>query len=431
MAVFTRRRFVAGVVLAAAGVGFISWDAWTPTGARAQGERLARMQASPQWKDGRFVNALARHDGPYGKMMREWFFGGSRDAEPQAPLEVEHPDAADFSTPPQSGLRITWLGHSTFLVEIDGHNVLVDPVWGERTSPFTWVGPRRFYDPPLPMEALPRVDAVVISHDHYDHLDYPSILALAARGVTFYVPLGVGAHLEYWSVPLDRIVELDWWQESLQGDLELVAVPARHFSGRSITMSDQDQTLWAGWVLQTEAHRVFYSGDTAMFPGFEEIGRRYGPFDVALLETGAYDPLWADVHLGPEQALVAAQMVGAKLFMPVHWGCFNLALHSWTEPIERVLAAAPKLGMPIAVPRPGQSVEPSAPPAVARWWPSTEWVPAGEKLVMSSGLAPALAERVRHAHAVAGGTQAALPMLPGPVAILVSTGARVVASGAL
>ncbi|MCB9648920.1 MAG: MBL fold metallo-hydrolase [Deltaproteobacteria bacterium] len=403
-----------GALLLFAAGGLSLSGAWTTTGARAKGARLERMQASPQWRDGRFRNALARHDGPYMKMMKEWFFGGSPDAEPSTALSVQGRSKADFDAPPQSGLRITWLGHSTFLVEIDGHNILVDPVWGERTSPLTWVGPKRFYDPPLPMDALPRVDAVVISHDHYDHLDYPSIIALSAKGVPFYVPLGIGAHLEFWGVPADRIHEHDWWQESLLGDLTLAAVPARHFSGRSMVMADQDQTLWAGWVLKTEAHRVFYSGDTAMFPGFEEIGQRHGPFDVALIETGAYDPLWADVHLGPEQALVAAQMVGAKLYMPVHWGCFNLALHSWTEPIERVVAAAPRMGVPIAVPRPGESVEPSNPPQVARWWPETRWTPAGEKLVMSSGLSEELAARVRRAHEVAdvhaGGLDAVVPV---------------------
>lgn len=370
------------------------------TGSPPNGAHLGRLKASPHWQDGKFRNALPRHDGPWREILWEWLFGGSKHAEPKEPVPVVARGTEDFVHAPPSGLRITWLGHSTFLVEIGAHRVLVDPVWGERASPLSWAGPKRFYAPPLPLEDLPPIHAVVISHDHYDHLDHPTIAALASKPIRFFVPLGVGSHLEYWGVPKARITELDWWEEAALGDLTLAATPARHFSGRSILMSDADQTLWAGWVLKTKEHRVYYSGDTAMFPGFSEIGSRYGPFDAALIETGAYDPLWVDVHLGPEQALVAAEMVGAKLYIPVHWGCFNLAPHSWVEPIERLLVAAERLQVPIAIPRPGQSVEPTAPPALVRWWPDGEWVPASEKLVMSTGLDEALADRIRRAHAL-------------------------------
>lgn len=324
-------------------------------------------------------------------MSREYFFGGSAYRTPAVPIAVQQRTAADFSAPPDA-LTITWLGHSTLLVEIDGRRVLIDPVWGDRVSPFTWAGPKRFYPPPLPLAELPPLDAVVISHDHYDHLDWPTIVALGSQTrAPFLVPLGVGAHLEYWGIAPERIVELDWWQSHSLPGLTLVATPARHFSGRSVLFTDADATLWAGWALIGPEHRVYYSGDTAMFGGFSEIGARFGPFDVAMIECGAYSALWADVHLGPEQAVQAHRMVGARWLIPVHWGLFDLALHGWTEPIERVAQAARDAGVNVATPRPGASVVLGAGAvSTERWWPDVPWTPAAEAPVISSGLAALL-----------------------------------------
>ena len=226
----------------------------------------------------------------------------------------------------------------------------------------------------------------MISHDHYDHLDHPTVIELAKRDVKWVVPLGIGAHLEHWGVAPDRITELDWWGEHVIGDLRLVATPARHMSGRSVTMSDQDQTLWSGWAMIGPEHRVYFSGDTAMFPGLAEIGERLGPFDIAMIESGAYNQMWSDVHLGPEQAVEAHRMVRGKLLMPVHWGMFDLALHSWVEPIERVLVAADVYGIQVVTPMPGESINPDAPEAVAHWWPEVPWQTAEEAPVRSSGL---------------------------------------------
>ena len=245
----------------------------------------------------------------------------------------------------------------------------------------------RFHPPPLPVDQLPELDAVVISHGHYDHLDRGAITALSKRGARFVVPLGVGAHLEHWDVAAERIVEFDWWSSVEIGALTLVATPARHFSGRAT--SDRNKTLWAGWAMLGPSHRVFYSGDTGMFPGLAEIGRRLGPFDATMLEIGAYNARWADLHLGPEQAVAAHRQLRGKVLIPVHWGTFALGIHGWTEPVERLLVAARREDVAVAVPRPGQSVEPADPPRVGRWWPALPWRTAEQDPIRSSGLANA------------------------------------------
>ncbi|MCB9717811.1 MAG: MBL fold metallo-hydrolase [Myxococcales bacterium] len=353
---------------------------WTAFGQAPRGDRLARMQASPQWSDGVFANPQPLWNDAWGMLTEA--LHSSDHSSPAEPLPVVPVDGERFATAPASGLRITWLGHSTLLVEIDGHRILTDPVWGERASPLTWIGPQRWYAPPLPLAELPRLDAVVLSHDHYDHLDYPTIVAMKDWDTTFIAPLGVGAHLAYWGVPEERIVELDWWQEHALGDLRLVATPARHASGRQLL--DQDRTLWAGYALQGPDHRVFFSGDTGLFPAMREIGERLGPFDVAMIEVGAYGQAWPDWHLGPEQAVRAQQMVRGELLLPVHWGLFDLAYHGWTEPIERVLVAADEAGTAVVAPRPGESVEPTRPPPLLAWWPEVPWRSAREYPIIAT-----------------------------------------------
>jgi L-ascorbate metabolism protein UlaG (beta-lactamase superfamily) len=336
---------------------------WTAFGRRAEGERRARMERSPEWHGGQFHNPqpLVNH---FWLGMRR-MFGASDYSAPAGPVPTVR---SRYETPPPSGLRVTWLGHSTTLLEIDGQRILTDPIWSERAGPLPWPGPVRWFAPPIPLDELPPIDAVLISHDHYDHLDFPTVKALAARGVSFVVPLGVGAHLQYWGVAPSKIVELDWWERARVGTLELTCTPARHASGR--TAFDQDAKLWAGYALVGARHRVYYSGDTGIFPAMREIGRRLGPFDLTMIEIGQYDPSWPDWHIGPEQAVRAHQLVGGRVMLPVHWGLFRLAYHGWTEPIERALAAAAKDGVTLIAPRPGQSVEPSSPPPFDHWWPS-------------------------------------------------------------
>ena len=362
-------------------------SACVATGQSATGARLEAMEASPHWHDGNFVNSLPTEHPSFLKALAKWLSGTDNTVPDSLPPIVKRV-AADFDVAPANGLRITWLGHSTFLVEIDGRRVLVDPVLSERASPFTWAGPTRFYEAPLSLDELPKIDAVVISHDHYDHLDHRTVQALGARIPLYVVPLGVGAHLEYWGVPSARIVECDWWGKVERGGLTFTATPARHFSGRSLLMSGQNETLWSGWVIAGRRHRIYYSGDTGMFPGFTAIGARLGPFDAVLIEIGAYDQLWPDLHIGPEQAIEARVALGSGLFIPAHWGTFNLAMHPWTEPVERVLVAAEKAEVPVAVRRPGESIEPAHPPRRTRWWPSVPWKTVEQEPIVSSRAKP-------------------------------------------
>ena len=380
-----RRRWIkiAGAVgAAAAAVGTVGLaDAWSAFGARAQGIRRQRMLASPNFSDGRFVNPLPRLDDMW-LAFRRWLRGGQHQV-PTGPVPVVRPD---FTTKPASGLRLTWLGHSCKLVEIDGRRFLTDPVWSRRAAPSRFLGAERFFAPPIPLADLPPLDAIVLSHDHYDHLDEATIRWFAPGRTRFIAPLGVGAHLEHWGVAGERITEFDWWERATVAGIELTSTPARHFSGR--TLRDRDATLWCGWVLAGSQHRIYFSGDTAMFPGLADIGERLGPFDAAMIEIGAYNQAWADVHLGPEQAILAHRAVKGGLLLPTHWGTYNLAIHGWTEPAERSIVAAAERGVDIAIPMPGQSVEPATAPELTRWWPALPWESAADAPIVSSGLEP-------------------------------------------
>lgn len=345
---------------------------------------MGRIEDSPQWRDGRFRNRLPRVDGPWWRMLGEFLFAGSKHRRPTAPLPIERRTAADYATPPATGVRVTWLGHSTTLVELDGARLLVDPVWAERASFSSWVGPKRFHPPPLALDDLPPLDAVILSHDHFDHLDETLVRALAGRIERWITPLGVGDWLRRWGVAPTRVTELDWWETTTVGGVELTATPARHFSGRAL--GGQDRTLWSGWAMRGSSGRIYYGGDSAMQDEFPEIGARLGPFDLTIIEVGAYDRLWPDVHLGPEQAVAAHTLVRGGVMLPVHWGTFDLALHGWTEPIERVLAAAAIAGARVATPRPGGMIEPAGVVPSDRWWPSLPWRTGEEAPVRSTGV---------------------------------------------
>ncbi len=354
-------------------------------GAEPGGDRLDRIERSSHVRGDRFINTLPTiSDGASVGTIWAYLFGGSEVREPRrrGPVPVVRRTAADFAGPAPD-LRVTWFGHSSLLLEVDGARVLVDPVWGQHAAPAAVFGVERFYAPPLVLSALPALDAVVISHDHYDHLDLPTVQALADRVPRWVVPLGVGSHLEAWGVAPGRITELDWWEETEVGDVRLVATPARHFSGRGL--GDRDATLWSGWAVVGPEHRVFYSGDTALTPAFNEVGERLGPFDITLIEAGGYDAAWADLHLGPEQAVAVHQMVRGELMIPVHWALFDLALHGWTEPAERVRAAARRAEVDVAFPRPGESVTLDAIPTEP-WWPEVPWQTSIESPVVSTGL---------------------------------------------
>ncbi len=306
------------------------------------------------------------------RLLRRWL-RNSAPTVPKGPLPVLRRSRADFDVPPESGARVTWLGHATSLVEIDGTRLLIDPVWAERASPVSWFGPRRFFAPPLPLDDLPEIDAVLVSHDHYDHLDKIAVKQLAAGGHRFVVPTGVGAVLIGWGVHQHQVIEVAWWDRVEVGSVEITATPTQHFSGRSLLMHDRNRTGWCGFAIRGASAGIYYAGDSGPFGGFAEVGRRLGPFDATLVEIGAYDRMWADIHLGPECAVDAVVAARGGLMIPIHWATFNLAMHGWTEPAERVRVAAARAGVPLAIPRPGASVDPHAPPPVEVWWPDLPW----------------------------------------------------------
>ncbi len=356
-------KILAGLLLAVGVATAATTDGFAAFGALRPG----RFEASPQWKDGRFQNPQVTGVMKAAQgwaVTREWLFGKQQRVPPR-PLPLFAQTAAVLQKPPETALRLTWFGHSSVLIEIDGVRVLTDPQWSERASPVSFLGPKRFHPPPAPLEALGHLDAVLISHDHYDHLDMRTVQTLAKAGVRFLVPLGVGAHLRRWTVPDSQITELDWWQEApLPGGLRVVSVPARHFSGRGLA---SNPTLWTSWALVGPRHRVFYSGDTGLHDQLATIADRFGPFDVALLEIGQYHPSWGDIHLGALGALEAFSRLHARNLLPVHWGTFELALHGWSEPAEELVNAAAGQNVRVLTPLLGEPIEPE------RWTPRPPW----------------------------------------------------------
>jgi L-ascorbate metabolism protein UlaG (beta-lactamase superfamily) len=332
---------------------------------RAAAEHAAAA-GSTHAADGVFHNTLPDEVVQRGTLLRilRAMLTRGRAGRPTRPV----PLAADPVPAAAAPLAVTWFGHSSVLLEIDGHRVLADPVWGERVSPSPVFGPRRLHPVPAPLAALPPVDAVLISHDHYDHLDLPTVRALLrGSAAPFVVPLGIGHHLRRWGVPGDRIVELDWDGSTTVGGLTLTCTEARHFSGRSLR---RNTTLWSSWAVAGPAHRVFFGGDTGYTPAFADIGRAYGPFDLTLLPIGAYSDRWPLIHMDPEEAVRAHGDLtgGGGVLVPVHWATFNLGFHPWAEPAQRLRAAAERAGVRVAMPRPGGRVDVSAPPDPTDWW---------------------------------------------------------------
>ena len=373
------------------GSGIILIACGTTGSAPSETVRLS-FAKSPQWSGDRFRNRLPKKRTPLTQAVRQYFLGKSDYRDPKSAIQINRLGKEDFQTLPETGLRVIWLGHSTVLVEIDGKRILIDPVWSDSVSPIPWLGGKRYHEPPIALADLPPIDAVVISHDHYDHLDMPTVKQLSEHSLTWIVPLGVGSHLTFWGVDPKHIVERDWWQSHALGNVTVTATPARHTSGRSFYFSDVKTTLWAGWTLKGPQHAVFYSGDTSLHNEFKDIGERLGPFNITIIETGGYDPLWPDSHLGPEQAVIAHQLVKGNILLPVHWGTFPVAPHGWTEPGERVLAAAKKQKVSVALPIPGASITLYQPLPSRKWWPELPWDSAEKKPIWSTMVSHSITE---------------------------------------
>ena len=326
-----------------------------------------KLITSPQYKDGKFSdmgNALDMSFTDYVSTTWEFLFTRNHRT-PNAVLPVKQVDLSHFNNPGSDQLNVTWLGHSSLMINIDGYKILVDPVFENRISIF---GPTRFNgDVPLDIHRVPQIDAVLISHDHYDHLNKFSVQGLIEKSNMFIVPLAVGAQLIDWGVPRDKIVELDWWQEyPIDQKMMVVATPAQHFSGRGIR--DRNKTLWTSWVIKAPFHKLFFSGDSGYFDGFKQIGDKYGPFDMTFIECGAYNEYWPKAHMFPEQTVQAHMDLKGDVLHPIHWATFNLALHPWYEPMERLTATANLKNVITATPVVGETTVYSGSIPAARWW---------------------------------------------------------------
>ncbi|NNF01143.1 MAG: MBL fold metallo-hydrolase [Bacteroidia bacterium] len=357
------------VIVLSSGFWFVSTS--EQFGAGASDERIKSYMLSPNFVDGKFVN-----EGEFNmdinchsiRQMLKEMLSPNPNVSPSQNIRVQKMDSLDIVNFPDSLTRVTWFGHSTVLVEIEGKKLLFDPHFNQYAAPHPWLGRKRYNaEMPIEIEKLPPVDAVIISHDHYDHLDYESIYKLRSKTAHFYVPLAVGNHLAAWGVSWDRIHEMDWWDEGGIDNLLIACTPSKHMSGRGT--NDQFSTLWGSWVVKGKEHSAYFSGDGGYNDRFQKIGSKYGPFDIAFLECGQYNELWADVHMSPEQTAQAGIDLEANLILPIHWASFTLATHSWTDPIERVTAKSNALGIAVSTPEIGESlVLDSAHFPKSKWW---------------------------------------------------------------
>lgn len=351
------------IALATAGTGALALHIRRAMGASRRRLRRA-ADGSPHAVHGAFANAepgLPRQKTSIRTVIRMLMLRNDIGVPP-APVPL-----APTDLPAQPGaLAVTWLGHACVLLEIDGRRVLVDPVWSERASPVPLFGPRRLHPAPIPLAALPDVDVVLLTHDHYDHLDRPTIRALArSSSATFVTPIGVGEHLRSWGVPQRRIVQRDWNGHVEIAGLRLTCLEARHFSGRGLR---RNTTQWAGWAVAGPEHRAYLGGDTGTTTAFARSGAAHGPFDLTVLPIGAYSDLWPDIHLDPEQAVAGHLDLRGGVLLPIHWATFNLGFHSWSEPAERLRRSADAAGVRLAMPRPGERIEIGGASVPGPWW---------------------------------------------------------------
>lgn len=326
-------------------------------GGKATKEQKVLYGKSDNYKKGKFINrGNVQMSMDFKKFTKSLigYFSPTPNTKPRIDIAVQKIDSVHIAQYKDS-TRMVWFGHSTFLLQIHGKNILIDPMFGDVPAPHPALGSKRFSDElPIEIDKLPQIDAVILSHDHYDHLDYGSILKLKDKVGHFFTPLGVRVHLQEWGVDPRNITELDWWQEQAFEDLTFRCTPAQHFSGRGV--NDRGNTLWASWIITSNTENIFFSGDSGYGTHFKEIGDKYGPFDFAMMECGQYNEMWKEIHMMPEETAQAGLDLKARMIMPIHWGAFKLAMHSWTDPIERLMTKASDLQVPVYVPQIGEPI---------------------------------------------------------------------------
>jgi L-ascorbate metabolism protein UlaG (beta-lactamase superfamily) len=334
-------------------------------GGRFEGKRLERMRRSPEFIGGRFENTPPQKTDPSLLKIYKLYSQG-QIRKPQFEIPIIKLDPSSLGAPASQGLKAIWFGHATVLVEIEGLRIMTDPVLSNVLSPVPFIyGVKRFHPPPVVLQDLSHINAVLISHDHFDHLDMKTIQHLASQGTHFYMGLGVGAHLERWGVSLAQIHEMDWWESVEVKGVKIVCTPARHYSGRK---KMDNSTLWTSWVVKGSDHSVYFSGDTGYADHFREIRKRFGDMDLTLMKVGAYGETWLDIHMDPESAVQAHLDLGGKILLPVHWATFDLSYHAWDEPILRTLSAAKDKGVHVITPRVGETFQFGQPFQNIEWY---------------------------------------------------------------
>ncbi|MHC1682756.1 MAG: MBL fold metallo-hydrolase [Clostridiaceae bacterium] len=325
-------------------------------GGKTSKKILNSIITSKNYYNGKFINEISTdmiNDSNSMFSMLKDYIKRNPNIRPKEPLDVEKVNADNLKKTDQP--KLIWFGHSTFYIELEGKTILTDPMFSKTPSPVSFIGGKRYSDDlPIEIEDLPEIDAVVISHDHYDHLDYISIKKLKNKVKMFFVPLGVGYHLERWGIATDKIKELNWYEEIDYENLTLACTPSRHFSGRNI--NNRNSTLWCSWSLISDNTKIFFSGDGGYGPHFKEIGLRYGEFDLTLMECGQYDKRWANIHMLPEETVQAHLDLKGKKMLPMHWGAFTLAFHNWNAPAKEAVKAAIEKNVDIIIPKIGELV---------------------------------------------------------------------------
>ncbi len=357
--------------------GFLSYHFNPAFGSKNNAKKLREFEESKNFKEGKFYNLVAvdmsmsKREESLFETLRKFYFSDKKARRPQNPLPNLSLDKELYRQEGNDNFLITWLGHSTLLIKSGNKTIITDPVFSKRSSPFGFLGPKRFpYEKEYNIADLPKIDVVLISHDHYDHLDYQSIVDLKGKVEKFYVPFGIGVHLLKWGVAVDKITEFDWYEKSELGKLEFIFTPTRHFSGRGLT--DRMKTLWGGWIIQNKDKKVYFGADSSYFGEFKKIGEEFGPFEIAFVESGAYNKSWPDVHMFPAETVQATLDLKAKVLMPIHNSKFDLSLHPWKEPLERVLKEANEKDVTLASPIMGEAFVSNSKIPQKRWWEKLE-----------------------------------------------------------